>query len=169
MLNGGPIKLSSLRGKVVILDFFRSTCPHCQQHAPHMAQMYNQFRDRGLTILGLSSDAPEDSQSVRAFIRQYKIPYAIGFMTTETLAYYADSHDHGVPQIVLFGANGKMVRRWIGWDEKTARKCSTWCRNKCRKCQPSNQPPNRPSNQQPSLALSLARPLAAAQFSNWRC
>lgn len=121
MLNGGPIKLSSLRGRVVILDFFRSSCPHCQQHAPHMAQLYNQFHDRGLTILGLSSDQPEDSQSVRAFIRQFKINYAIGFMTPETLAYYADSHDHGVPQMVLFGANGKMVRRWIGWDEKNGK------------------------------------------------
>ncbi len=121
MLNGGPIKLSSLRGRIVILDFFRSTCPHCQQHAPHMAQLYTQFRDRGLSILGLSSDQPEESQGLRAFIRQYKIAYPIGFMTTETLAYYADSHDHGIPQFVLFGADGKMVRRWIGWDEKNGK------------------------------------------------
>jgi len=124
MLNGGPIKLSSLRGRVVIIDFFRSTCPHCQQHAPHLAQLYSQFRDRGLTILGLAGDQPEESQSVRAFIREYKIAYPIGFITTETLAYYADSHDHGVPQFVLFGTDGKMVRRWIGWDEKNGKELS---------------------------------------------
>jgi len=121
MLNGGPVKLSSFRGRVVIIDFFRSNCPHCQQHAPHMAQIYNQFSDRGLTILGLAGDLPEESQNVRAFVREYKLRYPIGFITTETLAYYADSHDHGVPQFVLFGTDGKMVRRWIGWDEKNGK------------------------------------------------
>jgi peroxiredoxin len=121
MLSAGPMKLSSLRGKVLVIDFFRSTCPHCQQHAPHMAELYNQFRARGLQVLGLAGDQPEESASVRAFIKQYKIAYPIGFITNETIAYYADSHDHGVPQMVLFGADGKLARRWIGWDEKTGK------------------------------------------------
>lgn len=144
MLNGGPIKLSSLRGRIVVLDFFRSTCPHCQQHAPHMAQLYSQFRDRGLSILGLSSDQPEESQSLRAFIRQYKIAYPIGFMTTETLAYYADSHDHGIPQFVLFGADGKMVRRWIGWDEKNGKELLDLVQERVQKA-PATKPAAKPT------------------------
>ncbi len=40
------------------------------------------------------------------------------------IAYYIDSHDHGVPQMVLFGANGKMVRRWIGWVDTTQKEVS---------------------------------------------
>ena len=37
------------------------------------------------------------------------------FITTEVVAYYADPGNHQVPQMVLFGADGKMVKRWIGW------------------------------------------------------
>ena len=143
MLNGGPIKLSSLRGKVLIIDFFRSTCQHCQQHAPHMAELYTQFRARGLAILGLASDQPEESPSVRAFIKQFKIGYPIGFITNETIAYYADSHDHGVPQIVLFGANGKMARRWIGWGPDTSKELLAAVQEQLQKA-PAVKPAPRP-------------------------
>jgi hypothetical protein len=34
------------------------------------------------------------------------------------LAYYADNRNHNVPQVVLFGKNGKMLKRWIGWSEE---------------------------------------------------
>jgi thiol-disulfide isomerase/thioredoxin len=121
MLNGGPIKLSSLRGKVVIIDFFRSTCPHCRDHAPHIVALYNQYSKRGLTILGLAGDPPEQSAGLRAYVKEMKITYPIGFITTETIAYYADSNDHGVPQMALFGSDGKMVRRWIGWSEEVGK------------------------------------------------
>src|SRR5678810_1221896 len=38
------LKLSSLRGKVVLLDIFASWCPHCQEHAPHIVEFYNQYK-----------------------------------------------------------------------------------------------------------------------------
>src|SRR5437868_12672902 len=56
----GKLKLSSLRGRVVLMDMFRSTCAHCQQHAPHIAALYNTYRQRGFTVLGLATDDKED-------------------------------------------------------------------------------------------------------------
>jgi peroxiredoxin len=113
----GKIKLSSLRGRVVMIDMFWSQCPHCVEHAPHMAELYNQYKQRGFTVLGLATDKADKIEDVRAFMRQTKINYPIGFITTEVIAYYADSHNHGVPQMILFGPDGKMVKRWIGWTE----------------------------------------------------
>lgn len=115
------VKLSSLRGRVVLLDMFWSKCPHCEEHAPHIVEIYNQYRSRGLTILGLATDRkdnPEDVKSTKAFVAKAKITYPVGFLTTEVVAYYMDSKDHGVPQMVLFGPDGKMVKRQIGWSEK---------------------------------------------------
>src|SRR5215813_1419336 len=83
------IKLSSLRGKVVLLDVFLSTCPHCQEHAPHIVELYNKYRDRGFTVLGLATDRKEkkdDVESVKAFASLAKINYPIGFLTTEVIA-----------------------------------------------------------------------------------
>jgi thiol-disulfide isomerase/thioredoxin len=133
LLSGGPgaaadqqnqLKLSSLRGKVVLIDVFLSTCPHCQDHAPHLVELYNQYRDRGFTMLGLATDNKENEDnvaSVKAYASKAKIEYPVGFLTPEVIAYYVDSHDHGVPQMILFGPDGKMVTRQVGWNEKSSK------------------------------------------------
>jgi thiol-disulfide isomerase/thioredoxin len=114
------LKLSSLRGKVVLLDMFWSKCPHCEEHAPHIVEFYNQYKTRGLNIVGLATDPEKEFASVRQFMAKAKISYPVGFLTTMVRAYYGDSHDSGVPQMVLFGSDGKMVIRRIGWNEKVA-------------------------------------------------
>lgn len=118
-------KLSGLRGKVALLDMFWSKCPHCVDHAPHVVTIYNQYRDRGFTVLGVakdSKDAPDEVKSVKDYVAAAKINYPVGFITTEVVAYYADSRNHGVPQMVLFGADGKMVLREISWNENIEKK-----------------------------------------------
>ena len=132
MIYNGPstgqankIKLSSLKGKVVMIDMFWSQCPHCRDHAPHMSELYAQFKDRGFTVLGLATDKPEKVNDVRGFMRDTKVAYPIGFITTEVIAYFADSHNHSVPQMILFGPDGKMVKRWIGWTDEIAKEVRT--------------------------------------------
>jgi thiol-disulfide isomerase/thioredoxin len=118
------LKLSSLRGKVVLIDMFLSTCPRCEEHAPHIVELYNQYRDRGFIVLGLATDNKENKdsvESVKAYISLAKIEYSVGFVTPEVIAYYVDSHDHGVPQMILFGPDGKMAIRRIGWNEKSGK------------------------------------------------
>jgi len=122
---GNQVKLSSLRGKVVLLDMFWSQCPHCEEHAPHIVEIYNAYRQRGFTVLGLATDPKDDPASagkVKAFMVKAKINYPVGYISNEVIAYYADSHNHGVPQMVLFGPDGKMVMREIGWSEAIGKK-----------------------------------------------
>ena len=118
------LKLSSLRGKVVLIDMFLSTCHHCQEHAPHIVELYNQYREKGFTVLGLATDNKENKDNVanvQGYVTIAKIEYPVGFVTPEVVAYYVDSHDHGVPQMILFGPDGKMAIRRIGWNEKSAK------------------------------------------------
>lgn len=119
------IKLSGLRGRVVLLDMFYSQCPHCRDHAPHVVEFYNEFKQRGFTVLGLATDRPEKVADVRSFMRDLKINYPVGFVTTDVIAYFVDSHNHSVPQMMLFGADGKMLKRWIGWSEPIGKELRT--------------------------------------------
>ncbi|MGH9798977.1 MAG: TlpA disulfide reductase family protein [Blastocatellia bacterium] len=119
------LKLSSLRGKVVLMDMFWSKCTHCQEHAPHVVAINNEYRQRGFTVLGLAKDSKDNAEeikSVKDYMAAAKINYPIAFITTEVVAYYADNRNHGVPQMVLFGADGKMVFREIGWNENIEKK-----------------------------------------------
>lgn len=119
------VKLSSLRGKVVLMDIFWSRCPHCEEHAPQIVQLYNQYRQRGFTVIGLATDRKEnkeDLNNLKGFLERTKINYPVGFLTGEIRFNYADPKDAGVPQIIVFGADGKMVLREVGWTPAQAEK-----------------------------------------------
>jgi peroxiredoxin len=118
LIDGKKVKLSSLRGKVCVIDMFASWCTHCQEHAPHMVRIYNQFKAQGFVILSLATDPKDKVADVKKFIKDYGLNYPVGFLSNEVLAYYADNRNHNVPQVVLFGKNGKMLKRWIGWSEE---------------------------------------------------
>ncbi|HZS04551.1 MAG TPA: TlpA disulfide reductase family protein [Blastocatellia bacterium] len=127
MIDKNELKLSSLRGKVVLLDFFWTKCVHCQEHAPHVVELYQKYQNRGFVILGLATDLQStgdektSTTDVKDFVKKYKLPYPVGFSNLEAVAYFTDSHNRGVPQMVLFGPDGKMVLRHIGWSEQVAK------------------------------------------------
>ena len=126
MLDGKKMKLSSLRGKVCVIDMFASWCPHCQDHAPHMVKTYNQFKAQGFTIVSLATDQQATKlNDIKKFIKDYGLNYPVGLMSNEVMAYYADSRNHSVPQVVLFGKDGKMKKRWIGWSEDNTKELTT--------------------------------------------
>jgi peroxiredoxin len=77
-LDGKPITLAALRGKVVWLNFFASWCPPCQQETPILRSLANTYRDRGLAVVGVSvqETTPTD---VAAYAQRYQLPYTIGF------------------------------------------------------------------------------------------
>jgi peroxiredoxin len=56
---GEIVKLSSLHGKVVVLDFWASWCGPCRRSFPAMRNVYSRFKDKGLEIYGVSIDGNE--------------------------------------------------------------------------------------------------------------
>jgi peroxiredoxin len=59
-VNGNKVKLSSFRGKYVLVDFWASWCGPCRQENPNVVKAYNRFKDKNFTILGVSLDQQKD-------------------------------------------------------------------------------------------------------------
>lgn len=58
---GTPFTLSSLRGKIVMIDFWASWCKPCRQENPNVVALYNKYKDKGFDILGVSLDREKES------------------------------------------------------------------------------------------------------------
>lgn len=77
-LDGNPIRLADLRGKVVWINFFASWCPPCQQETPILRELSERYRDQGLEVIGISvqETSPDDLTS---YAERYDLDYTIGF------------------------------------------------------------------------------------------
>jgi thiol-disulfide isomerase/thioredoxin len=77
-LDGNPVRLADLRGKLVWLNFWATWCPPCQAETPVLRDMDAAYRDRGLAIVAVAVQETT-VDDVRAYAQRYELGYRIAF------------------------------------------------------------------------------------------
>ncbi len=111
---GGNETLGSLKGKVVVLDFWATYCPPCIEEIPHLRELQKKY-GADLQIVGLHVGGDEDKPKVPAFVEKLNIDYALGYPEDELMRTLL-GNDNSIPQTAVFDRDGKLVTKLVGFD-----------------------------------------------------
>lgn len=76
--DGRLLHLSDFSGKVVLINFWRTSCSDSRRESPKLVTLYEKYHDQGLEILGVSDDTSDSVGQIPTYLRQYGITWAIG-------------------------------------------------------------------------------------------
>ncbi|MDR2552944.1 MAG: redoxin domain-containing protein [Treponema sp.] len=116
LLKGGTAKLSSYRGKAVILNFWATWCPPCRAEMPAMEALYRRFKSQGLEMLAVNCG--EETLLVENFIKNnnYSFPVPLD-RQREVSGRYGIS---AIPSTYILDRDGKIILRITGsvnWED----------------------------------------------------
>ncbi|MVN21181.1 TlpA disulfide reductase family protein [Mucilaginibacter arboris] len=116
--SGKPVSLSSFKGKYVLIDFWASWCGPCRQENPNVVKVYNQYKNKNFTVLGVSLDRPNGKdawlQAIKADGLTWNHVSDLKFWDNEVAALYGV---HSIPGNFLVDPSGKIIAKDLRGDD----------------------------------------------------
>ncbi len=111
-LEGQPIALADLRGKVVLVNFWATSCPGCIKEMPGMVETYTQYKDRGFEIIAvaMSYDPPN---YVKRFVETRQLPFPVALDVDGAHA-RAFGNVQLTPTSFIIGKDGRILEQKLG-------------------------------------------------------
>lgn len=111
MLDGGTKTLADYRGKIVLLHFWATWCVACRHEMPKIEQLWQNYKQNGLIVLGVNVDRGHVSQ-VRDFVQQRHLSFP--FMLDPDGLVRNRYAVRGLPTTYMIDSSGKIIGRMIG-------------------------------------------------------
>ncbi len=111
-LEGKTLTLDELRGKVVLVNFWATSCPGCIKKMPDMIEVYREYKDRGFEIIAvaMSYDPPNYVQS---FVQTRQLPFPVALdVTGEHARAFGDVQL--TPTTFIIGKDGRILEHRLG-------------------------------------------------------
>jgi peroxiredoxin len=109
-VDGGTVKMSDYKGKVVLLEFMATWCPPCKLAVPDLIDLNNLFKDKDFVLLSISVE--ESRSRLKSFIDKYEIPYVMLIDDKNVNAQYGVMT---LPTTFLIDRQGNIAIKHIGY------------------------------------------------------
>jgi len=109
-LNGDILDSKDFEGKVIIVNFWATWCPPCLKEIPDFIKAYDEFKDKGLEILGLAVSDTEDK--VRQFVKNHDVNYPVAMATYEIVQAFQPGNY--IPSTIIIDSKGAIAHRHVG-------------------------------------------------------
>lgn len=109
-MNDADFRMSELKGKVVLVNFWASWCAPCLAEIPEFIKVREDYHDRGFEIVGISTD--DTPAQLREFAAKYKTNYPLVQVTAEVEDAYGPVF--GLPTSILVARDGSVCKRHFG-------------------------------------------------------
>lgn len=117
-LDGKKLTRDSLKGKVVILDFWATWCPPCRAAIPHLVEIHKKYRDQGLVVVGISLDRG-GKEEVADFAERNHIDYDLVMgVNNSILKNFGDVSS--IPTIIILNRKSEIIFKAVGFNSEIA-------------------------------------------------
>jgi thiol-disulfide isomerase/thioredoxin len=106
---GAEQRLSSLKGRIVVLNFWATYCVPCRKEMPDLAAIQNEYAALGVQVIGASADEAEDRAKVLQFVKETRINFPIwmGATTSDMMRFGLGA---ALPGTVILGRDGRIAK-----------------------------------------------------------
>jgi len=114
-LDGTTLDLASLRGKVVVVNFWASWCAPCRREAGALEKVYTETKDKGVAFVGVVSGGKDSLDNAQAFARRFAISYPSVYDgdNSVVLAFAGQLPPSAIPTTLVLDREGRVAARAI--------------------------------------------------------
>jgi peroxiredoxin len=111
-LSGQTISPAALKGKVVLVNFWATSCPGCIEEMPHMQQMYREYAAKGFETIAVAMNY-DPPNYVQAYVKKNALPFPVVLDSDGSIA-KAFGDVALTPTTFLIDREGNIVKRYVG-------------------------------------------------------
>ncbi len=116
-LDGNEITLSELNS-LIILDFWATWCPPCKEEIPYLQKFYDEYKDRGLKIVGITSDSREKVIQFREKQKMNDIPMSYTLLIDSKNKVAKKYGIRSIPTSYFISPQGKLLKKEVGFNKE---------------------------------------------------
>ncbi len=114
-IKGDTLRLSDLRGNVVLVDFWATWCAPCKASMPHLQEIHETMQDKGVRVVAVSVDR-QGERVVKPFIDKYGFTFDV--LLTDNKIEGRFGGIQGIPTTFIIKPDGTVYKRFVGYQPK---------------------------------------------------